>query len=207
MKDDPSASSFHRGPIMPTVSASVNMAPCLELLFERVPYLADVRFAFTTRDVAALAHRARMEGLSKLSSEDRARVVYPEVLLFVHWHERVAVKEGGLAMPAVVSYLGKNYSILDASNVKEFGLIRRVHVVPQLGDLSDVVDIGVVGGAGKLPIVTVFDVKGNAQQVHRRLAVSSHPFLYVGYATMTVVRVVLVSLSLIALLRWPGRVV
>jgi hypothetical protein len=234
MLSDPSAASFHRGPVAPTVASTVNMAPCLELLFNGEPYLADVRFAFVPRAVAAVAVRSRKcGGAPTLSTEDRELLRKPPVLLFVHWHAHVAVKDAGLAMPSAVTYLGPEYSILDASDVRHLGLLRRVHLVPQLGDISELVDLGGAQGpgplggagrgrghgrgrgggagagsaggppgaasvAGRLPVVAVYDTKGVRQLVYRRMAVSSHPFMYIGYATMTVMRVALVLLFLLA---------
>ena len=186
---DPSLASFRKDLTVPSVTSVTHLAPCLELMYDGRPYLVDVIFAFTTAEVAALAAKN-----DRLTPTERAPLVNPAVYLFVHWHEWVAPVEP-LALPAKVTYLGSHYSILLASDVKDLGLIRRVHVVPQLGDLELVVPRCSAAKAlstaerstsvkapyfAGLPCVEVLDASGRLVQVRRRLALSGNPTLYVG---------------------------
>jgi hypothetical protein len=204
---NPSLASFRgKEPPIPTVDSVVQLAPCVELQYtDKLPYLADILFAFTDKRVATLAERAQHHGAT-LTPAERNLLAHPPVYLFVHWHEwlskSIVVDAGGikrmvdsLTVPAGVSYLGKDYSILLASDREELGLLRRVHNVPQLGDVEPLLPVSMLAAAGpitgarsargpplyfRLPCVQVWNSAGKVELVRRRVSLSAHPFLYVG---------------------------
>jgi len=191
VEQNPSLASFRQDTGAPTLASTVHLAPCLELMYDidgvPQPFLADVLFAFTT---SAVSHAARNH--RNLSKAERKGLAYPRVFLFVHWHEWV--EKGTLRLPAAVSYLGADYSILCASDVNSLRMVRRVLVLPQLGDLRSLVTVpGLQGKAfpSCLPSVRVADKSGKEHVVRRRLAVSAHPTLYVGLLLQPVVLVIL----------------
>ncbi len=200
-KEGPARAVFKKSRVgIPTVSQHLHLAPCLELGYGDEPgtYMADVLFAFSTREAHDGAARVRRK------NEVRPR---PPLYLFVHWHQTAHVVGGPLALPCAVSFLGTDYSVIRADDPEQLRLRRAVKVIPQLDSLDGIVlssspesadgDRRAASGAGRgkparqpsamrQPVLDLRREPAGPRtgpltiSITRRYALCYHPTLYVG---------------------------